>query len=76
MNYPENHLPELLAPAGSFEHMKAAVQAGADAVYFGGSRYGARAYAENFTTERVLEALDYLHLHRRRACPTVNTFIK
>ena len=76
MNYPENHLPELLAPAGSFEHMKAAVQAGADAVYFGGSRYGARAYAENFTTERVLEALDYLHLHGRRAYMTVNTLIK
>ncbi len=76
MNYPENHLPELLAPAGSFEHMKAAVLAGADAVYFGGSRYGARAYAENFTTERVLEALDYLHVHGRRAYMTVNTLIK
>ena len=76
MNYPENHLPELLAPAGSFEHMKAAVLAGADAVYFGGSRYGARAYAENFTTERVLQALDYLHVHGRRAYMTVNTLIK
>ena len=76
MNYPENHLPELLAPAGSYEHMKAAVLAGADAVYFGGSRYGARAYAENFTTEKVLEALDYLHIHGCRAYMTVNTLIK
>ena len=76
MNYPKDHLPELLAPAGSFEHMKAAVLAGADAVYFGGSRYGARAYAENFTRDRVIQALDYLHFHDRRAYMTVNTLIK
>ena len=38
---------EILAPAGSFESLKAAVQAGADAVYMGGARFGARAYADN-----------------------------
>ena len=48
--------PELLAPAGSFEVCRAAVFAGADAVYAGGSRFGARAYAQNFTEEELLEA--------------------
>lgn len=76
MNYPKFILPELLAPAGSLEHLKAAVLAGADAVYFGGSRFGARAYAENFTKEKVIEGLDYLHFHDRRAYMTVNTLLK
>ena len=48
----EKRQVEVLAPAGSFESMKAAVAAGADAVYMGGSRFGARAYAENFSEER------------------------
>ncbi|MDO4976531.1 MAG: U32 family peptidase [Eubacteriales bacterium] len=76
MNYPKIILPELLAPAGSLEHLKAAILAGADAVYFGGSRFGARAYAENFTKEKVMEGLDYAHFHDRRAYMTVNTLLK
>lgn len=55
--------PELLAPAGSFQACRAAVFAGADAVYAGGSQFGARAYAENFTQEQLLEAIDFVHLH-------------
>ena len=54
---------EILAPAGSLESMKAAVAAGADAVYIGGSRFGARAYADNPEEERTLEAIDYAPLH-------------
>lgn len=67
---------ELLAPAGSFESMKAAVAAGADAVYVGGARFGARAYADNFTEEQLLEAVDYCHLHSCRLYLTVNTLLK
>lgn len=67
---------EILAPAGSFESMRAAVAAGADAVYIGGSRFGARAYAENPTEDRLLEAIDYAHLHGCRIYLTVNTLIK
>lgn len=54
---------EILAPAGSFDSMKAAVAAGADAVYMGGSRFGARAYAENPDETGMLEAINYVHLH-------------
>ena len=54
---------ELLAPAGSMESLKAAVCAGADAVYMGGSRFGARAYAENPEGDLLLEAIDYAHLY-------------
>lgn len=67
---------ELLAPAGSFESMKAAVTAGADAVYVGGARFGARAYADNFTEEQLLDAIDYCHLHGSRLYLTVNTLLK
>ena len=67
---------EILAPAGSFESMKAAVAAGADAVYMGGSRFGARAYAENPGEEKLLEAIDYVHLHGCRLYLTVNTLMK
>lgn len=67
---------ELLAPAGSFESMKAAVAAGADAVYMGGTRFGARAYADNPDQDRLLEAIDYVHLHGRRLYMTVNTLFK
>ena len=54
---------ELLAPAGSFEIFKAVIAAGADAVYVGGDMFGARAYANNFSSEELLEAIDYAHLH-------------
>ena len=49
---------EILAPAGSFESMVAAVNAGADAVYIGGSRFGARAYANNRDEEMMIRAID------------------
>lgn len=67
---------EILAPAGSFESMKAAVAAGADAVYMGGSRFGARAFAENPGEDKLLEAIDYVHLHGRKLYLTVNTLMK
>ena len=67
---------EILAPAGSMECLKAAVAAGADAVYTGGALFGARAYAHNLTEEELLEAIDYVHLHGRRLYLTVNTLIK
>ncbi len=67
---------EILAPAGSFESMIAAVNAGADAVYMGGSRFGARAYADNPEEDRFLEAIDYAHLHGCRLYMTVNTLVK
>ncbi|MBS6395700.1 MAG: U32 family peptidase [Clostridiales bacterium] len=67
---------EILAPAGSFESLKAAVQAGADAVYMGGGRFGARAYADNPEGELMLEAIDYAHLYGVKLYLTVNTLLK
>lgn len=67
---------EILAPAGSIESMMAAIHAGADAVYMGGSRFGARAYADNPEEDRFLEAIDYAHLHGCRIYMTVNTLVK
>ena len=67
---------EILAPAGSFESMKAAVAAGADAVYIGGNKFGARAYADNLDEDRMKEAIDYAHLHGCRIYMTVNTLVK
>lgn len=72
---PQNNV-EILAPAGSFESLKAAVCAGADAVYVGGSRFGARAYADNFGEEQLLAAIDYVHFHGRKIYMTVNTLLK
>ena len=62
--------------AGSFESMKAAVAAGADAVYMGGSRFGARAYADNPDQDKLLEAIDDVHLHGCSLYMTVNTLFK
>ena len=67
---------ELLAPAGSYEILKAVIEAGADAVYVGGNRFGARAYANNFTEEELLDAIDYVHLRGKRLFLTVNTLLK
>lgn len=67
---------ELLAPAGSFESMEAAIRCGADAVYMGGPRFGARAYADNPQTEGVVRALDYVHLRGKKLYLTVNTLFK
>jgi putative protease len=69
------NLPELLAPAGSFESLAAAVSAGADAVYLGGKRFGARSYAENFDREKLKEAVSYSHLRNVRVYATVNTLV-
>lgn len=68
--------PEILAPAGSVEGMRAAVAAGCDAVYMGGSRFGARAYAGNPEEDEMLEALAYCHLHGVKLYMTVNTLLK
>lgn len=68
--------PEILAPAGSMESLKAAICAGADAVYIGGSSFGARAYAQNPDTEELLEAIRYVHLRGKRLYLTVNTLVK
>lgn len=67
---------EILAPAGSWESLKAGICAGADAVYIGGSRFGARAYADNPEEEMLLRAIDYVHLHERKIYLTVNTLLK
>ncbi|MCR5402523.1 MAG: U32 family peptidase [Butyrivibrio sp.] len=67
---------ELLSPAGGFETMVGAFNAGADAVYLGGSKFGARAYADNFDTDEVLDAIVYAHLHDKKIYMTVNTLIK
>lgn len=67
---------ELLAPAGSMETFRAVINAGADAVYLGGGRFGARAYADNFTEEELLSAIDYAHIHGRKVYLTVNTLFK
>lgn len=72
----KNKQIEILAPAGSFESLMAAVSAGADAVYIGGSKFGARAYANNLDEEKMLEAIDYVHLHGRKIYLTVNTLLK
>ncbi|KXS40422.1 MAG: putative protease, partial [Methanohalophilus sp. T328-1] len=71
-----NKKPELLAPAGDYNSLVAAVQNGADAVYFGGSAFSARGYADNFPANNLEEAIDYTHLYGVRVYVTVNTLIK
>ena len=72
----EKKRAELLAPAGSFASLKAAVAAGADAVYMGGARFGARAYAQNADQDEMIAAIEYAHLHGCRLYMTVNTPFK
>lgn len=67
---------ELLAPAGSYESMVAAYSAGADAVYIGGAKFGARAFADNLDTEQMKKAIDYAHIRGRKLYLTVNTLLK
>lgn len=67
---------ELLAPAGSLKTLKAVIHAGADAVYLGGSMFGARAYANNFNEEELLEAIRFGHVHGRKIILAVNTLLK
>ena len=67
---------EILAPAGSYDSLVAAIAAGADAVYIGGTRFGARAYADNLDVDAMCKAIDYVHLHGRKIYLTVNTLLK
>ena len=67
---------ELLAPAGSYEAFAAALNAGADAVYMGGTRFGARAYADNFSNEDLSRAIRTAHLHGKKVYLTVNTLTR
>ena len=71
----DKKLPELLAPAGSFEALKAAIAGGADAVYFGGGDFNARINAKNFTNEELKQAIDMLHSAGRKAYITLNTLV-
>lgn len=67
---------ELLSPAGSFDALKACVSAGADAVYAGGVRFGARAFAQNFDGDNFIKAIDYVHKFNKKIYMTVNTLLK
>jgi len=67
--------PELLAPAGNMNSLKAAVLAGADAIYLGGYKFGARTFAGNFNNEEMIEAINYAHLYGIKIYVTVNTII-
>ena len=66
---------ELLAPAGNMESLIAAINAGADAVYLSGKKYGARAFAANFSSEELIEAVKYAHLYDVKIYVTINTLI-
>lgn len=68
--------PELLSPAGNCDALRAAVSAGADAVYLGGKHFSARGYADNFTPQQLIEAVDYAHFHGVKFYAAVNTLIK
>ena len=67
---------ELLAPAGNYEAFLGAINAGADAVYLGGERFGARAYADNFDAQQILRALHVAHFYGKKIYLTVNTLLK
>ena len=67
---------EILAPAGSMESMYAAINKGADAVYLGGNKFSARAYASNFDNENMQKAIDYSHSYGVKVYVTINTILK
>ena len=67
---------ELLAPAGNYEAFVGAIHAGADAVYLGGTKYSARAFADNFDEETLCKAIFYAHLFGRKVYLTINTLVK
>ena len=71
----KNYIPELLAPAGSIDALKAAVNAGADAVYISGKKFGARKFATNFTDLEIEEGLEYAKLRNVKIYVTVNTLV-
>lgn len=66
--------PEILAPAGNLEKLKAAINFGADAVYLGGSKLNLRAFADNFTTEELKEGIEFAHSRNKRVYVTLNVF--
>ena len=66
---------ELLAPAGNFEALKAAIYNGADAVYLGGKKFGARKFASNFDENEMVEAINFVHLYNKKIYVTVNTIV-
>lgn len=68
-------IPELLAPAGSIESLCAAVSAGADAVYLGGKKFGARKFASNFTADELKRAIEYCHSRNVRVYVTHNILV-
>ena len=68
-------MPEILAPAGSFESVLAAVRCGADAVYVGGERFSARAGAANFSDSELEKAVDYCHLHGVKLYRAMNIIV-
>ena len=70
------HKLELLAPAGSFESLKAAVSNGADAIYLGGGKHNARVNAANFTEKELAAAIDYAHERDKKVYTTLNTLVK
>lgn len=67
---------EILAPAGSMEGLVAAIHGGCDAIYIGGQKFGARAYANNLSEEDMIRAIEYAHLHHKRIYLTINTLVK
>ena len=67
---------EILAPVGNLEMLYAAIAGGADAVYLAGSKFGARAYADNFTTEDLVQTVRLCHFFEVKVFVTVNTLIK
>lgn len=68
--------PEILAPAGSYAGLQAAIAAGCDAIYIGGMQFGARAYADNLDTQAMIQAIEYCHLQGVKLYLTVNTLLK
>ena len=67
---------EILSPAGNLDIFKKVIDAGADAVYFGGMAFGARAYAKNFDEKEIEEAVAFAHSRGKKAYLTVNTLLK
>ena len=66
---------EILAPAGNYDTLVAAISAGADALYLGGQKFSARAKANNFTLDEIKRAVDYAHLHDKKIFVTINILI-
>ena len=74
--YMKRKRSELLSPAGNIQAFYGAINAGADAIYVGADRFSARAYAENFTTEQLVECIELAHLKKVKVYLTVNTLLK